>query len=348
MNPAWKTHLEQEGAVFDAETVHNFGDARAEAAVAASRLVLADLSHLGLIEAQGEDAAEFLQGQLSNDVSQVDAAHSQLAAYCSPKGRMLADLRVFAREQAYCLVLPRAILEATLKRLRMFVLRSRVVLEDVSDTLVSFGFAGPEADVRLGEVLAGVPGEHDAVSQTDGLSLIRLPGTVPRFQIHGPAEAAIALWARLRPAAQPVGGAAWGLLDILAGLPSVHPQTVDAFVPQMVNLQAIGGVSFKKGCYPGQEVVARTHYLGKLKRRMYRAHVDTDRIPAPGEEIYLSGAEQSAGRIVSAQPGAEGGVELLAVIQIASVEAAAPGGLHLGAPDGPALSLRELPYAVEA
>ncbi|HKK05140.1 MAG TPA: folate-binding protein YgfZ [Gammaproteobacteria bacterium] len=346
MNPEWKAHLEQKGAVFDADTVRDFGDPQGETRATTGQVVLADLSHLGLIAAAGEDAMEFLQGQLSNDVRQVDTEHSQLAAYCSPKGRILADLRLFRREETYYLILPRAILEPTLKRLRMFVLRSRVTLNDASETLVGFGVAGPQADAALSSALGAVPGTVDEVSHGQGLSVIRLPGSSPRFHVFGSPEAAIALWERLGPQSRPVGAGAWGLLDILAGLPSIDPATVDTFVPQMVNLQAIGGVSFKKGCYPGQEVVARTHYLGKLKRRMYRAHVETDRAPQPGEEIYATDSpEQSAGRIVSAQRSPEGGYELLAVIQIASAEKNA---LHLGDAEGPGLVLRELPYALEA
>lgn len=345
MNTSWKTHLEQQGAVFEADTVTDFGNAQAETNAATERLILADLSHLGMITAQGADATDFLQGQLSNDVRQVDASHSQITAYCNPKGRLLASFRLFMRDDAYCLSLPAALLEPTLKRLRMFVLRSQVTLEDGSDTLVTFGYAGPNADTALASAMQGaVPEEPDAVTQNGELTVIRLPGSQPRFEIHGPAEAAIALWETLRAEAQPVGMGAWALLDILAGIPNIYPGTVDAFIPQMVNLQAIGGVSFKKGCYPGQEIVARTQYLGKLKRRMYRAHVQADHFPQPGEDIYTGGDTQSAGRIVSAQAAPEGGYELLAVLQIASAESE----LHLGSIDGPTLTLHELPYALEA
>jgi folate-binding protein YgfZ len=343
MQNEWQKFLEQQGAVIENDRVLHFGSPEREPEAAATDHVLADLSHYGLIAARGEEAMDFLQNQFSNDIRQVTDTESQLSAYCSPKGRMLAEFRIFRFRDVYYLRLPRELLEPTLKRLRMFILRSKVTLEDASDTLVRFGFAGPEADKRLGEILKAVPTEANRVGQNDGLVIIRLPGPLPRFEIHGEPDAGQALWRRLARQATPVGAGRWNWLDIQAGLPEILPPTVEAFVPQMVNLEALQGISFKKGCYPGQEVVARMHYLGKLKRRMYRAHLAEPEIPAAGENVYVAGEEQSAGKVVRAEAAPGGGVDLLAVIQIAS---AGQGNLRLGRPDGPALELRDLPYTV--
>ena len=345
MNIDWQTLLEQQGAKLDGDQVVSFGDNDKEMQATASNHVIADLSHYGLIEAEGEDARDFLQNQFSNDMRLVSVSLSQISAYCSPKGRMLAAFRIFQQGEKFYLRLPRSILEPTLKRLRMFIMRSKVSLEDASDTQVHFGFAGPEANQRLADILDNIPTEANAVAENPGLFVIRLPDPTPRFEIYGEPEAVIALWRRLARQATPVGADCWSWLDIQAGIPEVLPPTVEAFVPQMVNLEALDGISYKKGCYPGQEVVARMHYLGKLKRRMYLAHVAGEVIPLPGDNLYSpKETDQSVGKVVEAQPGPNGGIDLLAVIQIASAE---NNDIHLGATEEtPRLDFQELPYTV--
>ena len=345
MNPDWQSFLEQQGATFDGNRVMDFGDSNKERQTTASGHVIADLSHYGLITAEGEEARDFLQNQFSNDMRLVSDSESQISAYCSPKGRMMAAFRIFQHGETFYLRLPRDILEATLKRLRMFILRSKVTLEDASDKLVSFGFAGPEAQQRLGQILDKLPSQPNAVVENNGLMIIRLPDPIPRFEIHGDPNPVIGLWRRLARQATPVGADCWSWLDIQAGIPEVLPATVEAFVPQMVNLEALDGISYKKGCYPGQEVVARMHYLGKLKRRMYRAHVTTDTVPSPGDNLYSPAeTDQSVGKIVEAQPNPKGGIDLLAVIQIATADA---GDVRLtAAEDAARLEFQDLPYTV--
>ncbi|MFO8025633.1 YgfZ/GcvT domain-containing protein [Thiohalophilus sp.] len=345
MNSEWQTFLQQQQATLEANQVINFGDVEQERQAVGAGTVIADLSHLGLIAASGGDAETFLQGQLTNDIQQVTPQQSQLTAYCNPKGRMLASMRLFRREDRYLLSLPQTVLEPSLKRLRMFVLRSDVSLDDASDELARFGLAGSDAEKLLGAQLPSLPGTVDEVVHHADLTVIRIPGPQARFEIHGSASALSTLWQALLPGATPVGYAAWSWLDTVAGVPTVVPETVETFVPQMANLHSLGGISFTKGCYTGQEVVARMHYLGKLKRRMYRAHTDIDVPPPPGEAIYNAdtGTESSAGKVVLALPAPQGGVDLLAVLQISSVEA---GPLHLGQPDGPELNLLDLPYEV--
>ena len=345
MNLDWQNFLVQQGATLDGNRVVDFGDSNKERQAAASGHVIADLSHYGLIAAEGEEARDFLQNQFSNDMRLVSDSVSQISAYCTPKGRMLAAFRIFQRGEAFYLRLPRSILEPTLKRLRMYILRSKVTLEDASDNLASIGFAGPEALQRLGEILEKVPTEANAVAENSGLIIIRLPDPSPRFEIHGDPESVIGLWRRLARQATPVGADSWSWLDIQSGIPEVLPETVEAFVPQMVNLGALDGISYKKGCYPGQEVVARMHYLGKLKRRMYRAHVSTDTLPSPGDNLYCPAeTDQSVGKVVEAQPNPNGGVDMLAVIQIATADT---GDVRLAVNDDAArLEFQELPYTV--
>lgn len=346
MNTDWKNFLTNEGAVIEGDHVAHFGKPAAESKQALLGHILCDLSHMGLIEAFGEEAQSFLQNQFCNDVRLVTPELSQLNGYCTPKGRALAVFRLFQRDGHYYLRLPGEILDATLKRLRMFVLRSKVTLQDASPSLMRMGFAGPEAEQRLLAVAGAAPAAVNAVVHHNGLTLMRIPGPQARFEIYGDVTALSALWARLKMDAHPVGSGPWSLLDIHVGTPEVVTATVEEFVPQMINLHSIDGLSFKKGCYPGQEIVARTYYLGKLKRRMYRAHIDTNTVPQAGDSLLAEGSEsgQGVGKIVRAVPAPEGGVEVLAVIEIASAEGRR---VHLEKEPGAMLALQTLPYTVD-
>ena len=346
MNPQWQAFLEQNGARITDDTVNDFGDPTGELHLFETGPVLCDLSHLGLIDVQGEDAATFLQGQFCNDVRLVTDQHSQLSGHCNPKGRLLASLRVFKREGHFYLQLPNSMREMLLKRLRMYVLRAKVTLDTVSADWVSFGLAGTGADQLLNAALATIPSQIDAVVTAAGCCVLRIPGPQPRFEIHGEISALRTLWTTLAAGARAVGTNIWSLLDIRSGIATIVPLTTEAFVPQMVNLQRVGAVSFTKGCYPGQEVVARMQYLGKLKRRMYRAHIATDTAPQPAEALYTSHTEngQDTGMIVAAQAAPQGGYEVLAVTQCAAVEL---GGILLGGPLGAPLRFLDLPYPLD-
>jgi len=344
VNEIWKTFIQNQGAVLDGERVQHFGKPAEERRAAARSNVLADLSDQALIRARGADTQNFLNGQLSNDMRRLDATHSQLAAWCSPKGRMLVIFRLFRRGDDTLLQLPASLLETTLKRLKMFVLRAKVTLDNADAELVSFGISGPDAEKLLRDAAGFAPGEIDGCETRDEITLIKLAGPHPRFEIIAPTDNAMKLWTSLKPKTIPVAPPVWDWLDIMAGIPGVHPETSETFVPQMANLEIVGGVNFKKGCYPGQEIVARMQYLGKLKQRMYRARFEGDALPRPGDSIFAPDFPgQSAGTVVAAQPAPDNGFDLLAVIQISSAEA---GGLHLGSETGPKLSLQTLPYSV--
>ena len=361
MNEAWKSFLQNQGAMLDGDRVRHFGNPEQERKAAAQENILISLSDHALIRARGSDAQNFLNGQLSNDIRRLDAAHSQLASWCSPKGRMLVIFRLFRRpwvdkcrerqdvesdrrDDDILLQLPVALLEIMLKRLRMFVLRSKLTLENVDAELVSLGLSGPDAEKLMKEAAGFAPGAVDGCETRDDLTIVKISGPHPRYQVIAPPAAAMKLWEKLKVETTLAGPAAWAWLDIMAGIPGVYPETSEAFVPQMANLEAVGGVNFKKGCYPGQEIVARMQYLGKLKQRMYRAHVDAESAPRPGDAVFAPDFPgQSAGNIVDAQPSPDGGFDLLAVIQISSADA---GELHLGSETGQRLSLQTLPYPV--
>jgi folate-binding protein YgfZ len=339
----WKDFLLDAGGEFTEAGVLHFGNLRRELSVAITGNVFADLSHYGLISVHGEDAATFLQGQLTNDIREVDERHSQLSGLCNPKGRLLASFRVFHRGDSFYLCLPMDMIEGVISRLRMFVLRSKVTLEEASDTFVHLGISGQEAEQELHKFTGELPDKVNEVTQDADRAVIRVPGIHPSFEIFTSVEQAKQLWNQLNVQSAPIGSVAWQLLDIQAGIPVIAPATSEAFVPQMANLQLIDGVSFKKGCYTGQEIVARMEYLGKLKRRMYRARVDSESEPQAGDDIYAGDDEkQSVGKLVSAAPHPDGGYAMLVVLQISSAEGGTD--LHLGSAAGSGIELEALPY----
>lgn len=307
--------------------------------------IAATLANSAIIKIEGADAQTFLHNQFTNDLRAVNERTSQLSSYCSPKGRILALFRIFKQGDSYFMVMPAATAAPAIKRLRMFVLMSKVTITDLSGEMAHLGFSGAESAERLQRLLGEMPDSVDGVRHHDGITVIRTPGPLPRFDLFGPRERIAALQQQLAAAAASAGDDEWELLDIHAAIPAIHPQNIEAFVPQMVNLQAINGLSFKKGCYPGQEIVARMQYLGKLKRRMYLAHTECGTPPAPATAIIApasgEGEEHKAGSVVMAQRNPLGGCDLLAVLEI---EAAETGGLHLEAASGPVLSLLPLPY----
>jgi folate-binding protein YgfZ len=344
VNAEWKSFLATAGGSFDSSGAVVFGAPRAEIQAAARGDVVCALPHLSVMRAQGADALTFLNSQLTNDLRLVDHARSQLSAYCTAKGRMLALFRIFKRAEAYCLVMPAALQDGTLKRLRMFVMRSRVALESMDNEFACIGCSGPAIGSVLERLAGRLPGDVDGVQTTSDVSIVRLAGPQPRFLVMAPIAGAIGLWSQLKASAMPVGSGAWAWLDIMAGTPTVLPATVEEFVPQHANLELIGGVDFKKGCYPGQEIVARMQYLGKPKQRMQRLHLAADVPLTAGDKIYAPDFPgQSAGIVVDAQPSPNGGTDLLAVVQLTSV---ASGELHLHRADGPRPVLRQLPYSV--
>ena len=346
MKHEWKDFLQNAGAEFENDCVATFGNPERERRIAHTGDLFCDLSHFGIIAAYGEDAAEFLQGQFTNDIKQVDEAHSQLSALCTPKGRMLCNFRIFRREQTYYLVLPYELLEAALSRLRMYVLRSKVTLEDASDALMGIGASGSKMIDHLGDIAGKLPDNVDESVEYRDYTIIRVAGILPRFEIHGLLEPMKKLWQALDVHGTPVGADVWELLNIRAGSPVITAATIDAYVPQMANMQLINGVSFTKGCYPGQEIVARMHYLGKLKRRMYRIGFDARDKPGAGTPLVTetSTESQDIGTILSAQKNPDGHYEALAVIQVSDAENSK---LKLGDAKGPDVAVLDLPYAFD-
>ncbi|MCL5059580.1 MAG: folate-binding protein [Candidatus Thermoplasmatota archaeon] len=340
MIESWKTFLQSQGAAIEGNAVLHYGDPAIERTAAADGTIVADLSQLGVIAFRGEDAASFLQGQLTNDVRSLHADGAQWNGYCSPKGRLLGNFLVWRQGGDYCLQLSGDILPGVLKRLSMFILRAKVQGRDASDETVRLVVAGRQALAAVSAAMGAAPEAAMRSVAADSGQVVRVGDD--KFVLSIPPERAAAVWQALRQSATPVGAPVWDWLRLNAGIPMIVAATQELFVPQMVNLEAIGGVSFQKGCYPGQEIVARSQYLGKLKRRMFLAHVDAEAVP--GDSLYSADLDgQASGTVVNAAPAPSGGFDVLAVAQ---VESATTQTLHLKAADGPALSLKPLPYAL--
>jgi folate-binding protein YgfZ len=335
----WSEFLTAQGAMFDGGTVISFGDVSGELAAAQARGIVCDLGALSVLRVAGDDAAPFLQGQLTNDVALLAPGASQFAAWCSPKGRMLVSLVVARGEDGdFLLLLPSTMAAGIRKRLAMFVLRSRVTIEDVSVDTVRLGVGGPAAPGAMQAACGAVPPVR-RLATTPTATVLALPGE--RYVAFAQPHAAPALWDRLRAGLRPAGFPAWQWLTIRAGVPVITPATADQFVPQAANLDALDGVNFRKGCYTGQEIVARTQYLGRLKERLVMAHVDGPPPPA-GTRLYSPVFDaQACGSVVDAAPAPGGGSDLLAVLKIAARDR---GEVHAQTPDGPRLTLLPLPY----
>jgi folate-binding protein YgfZ len=300
------------------------------------------LTQFGVIDAIGDDAATFLHSQLTSDVQHLDASTARLAGFCSAKGRLLASFLMWRTGDAVRLLVSADIQAPVQKRLSMFVLRAKAKLVDATPELAAVGFAG---DVRgvLSRLFDAMPdGVHVKVDGPSG-SLIRVPDSVgrPRFLWVGPKALVEARLAGLDEKLTRGSAQLWDWLDIHAGEPRITQPTAEQFVPQMVNFDVLGGVNFKKGCYPGQEVVARSQYRGTIKRRTSLAHVDN---AAPGNELFHSDDPgQPCGLVINAAPAAGGGVDVLAEIKLAALDS---GSVHVGSADGPTLAFLPLPYAL--
>lgn len=338
----WQDFLASVGARLEAGEACDFGDAQAELKAAAGDTVLAPLTQFGVIRATGEDAASFLHNLFSNDVQHLGRERAERCGFCSPKGRLLADFLIWREGQDYLLQLSSDIQPGMLKKLGMYVLRSKVKLSDANSDIVLLGIAGTGAAAALKALGAGIPSSQYDVLRFDAGTAIRLDEHRIQLAVH--ANAAVPVWNKLASLARPVGTPAWRWLEIAAGVPHITSATQEEFVPQMANLELIGGVSFTKGCYPGQEIVARTKYLGKVKRRTYRASVQSD-CQQPGTDLFSPDlADQSCGKVIEAAPSPSGGCELLASMLMSSAEA---GDVRVGSADGPRLSFLALPYPLD-
>ena len=327
--------------------------------------IVCPLDDFGVLKISGEDAEDFLHNQASNDLRELAAGEARLAALCNPKGRMYCSFLAFggrAAGGAWYLQMPRERVAPVMKRLSMFVLRAKVELSDVSDELPGFGVIGaaanemPEraagaasavsASAAGANMGAGTAGAADKAVAGAGAAVMafKTPGIQPRAAVYAGGETLIELWrGAVQKGCRAMTCDAWRCCDIQSGIAHVSDATSEELVPQMANMDLLGGVSFSKGCYPGQEIVARTHYLGKLKRRTYLFSSD-GRDVAAGAPVFSDRQTEPCGQVVDFCPLPDGPSPGLAMLRMA----AAGDTLHIGAPDGATLSIGTQPYEISA
>lgn len=309
-----------------------------------SNNALCALNDMGILYVGGDDANDFLQNQLSNDIRLLTPEQVQLSAFSSAKGRMHGIFRVIQIEGGFLLLMPKSILPDIQQKLHRYILMSKVILADISDTFASFSFTTDPSTSLDNPTYPAQPGQ---VYQSDSLISLRLTAANGRQRmllLSNQADEAITLWQQLVTELTINNQDHWRLQEIEAGIPIVYPQTQEAFVLQMSNLQLLDGVSFKKGCYPGQEVVARMQYLGKLKRRMYLAEIDSPEIPVPGDELMTQGAEapDGSGKVVDAVRLPDSNRCMM--LYIAQIEKAESDQLRLAKHPQATMTRRALPY----
>lgn len=324
----------------DGPAPDHFGDLAAElSSVTDATQTSMVLTDIAWIRVSGDDARSFLHNQLTSDVQHLEAGRWQHSAWCSAKGRMLASFLVVRPTDvpAYELGLPAELLPAVIKRLRMFVLRSKVVLEDRSSLAASVALIGPGAAEFVSGAGFSVPEAVGAASDGPAGWVLRL--SEAQYLTVAPADQ-LGVFSGWPGKVTLAGLAAWRLAGVRNGIPAILQSTQDEFVPQMVNFDKMGGVSFHKGCYPGQEVVARTQYLGKVKRHLYRARSVQEVRPGVALFPAASGLENASacGTVANSAPSPDGGWESLVVV----LESAAAARIHAGSPDGPLLSNLDL------
>lgn len=301
---------------------------------------------LGLIGVTGDDAAAFLHGQLTNDVEHLGTGEARLAGYCTPKGRLQASFLMWRSPETVFLLLPRELQPFLQKRLSMFVMRAKAKLADAGEGRVLLCLGGVAAETALRETVGTLPGGPYGKVDSELGTVIRVADAfdAPRFLWLTTPQVARDSIVQLRAHLSLGGDQAWALSSIHAGVPVITQKTQEQFVPQMVNFELLGGVNFKKGCYPGQEIVARSQYLGKLKRRTALATIAA---PAQaGDEVFSeSDPGQPCGMIVNAAANGEGGVDVLVELKLAVLDGTA---VHLGAADGAPLTFLTMPYPLDA
>ena len=302
---------------------------------------------LGLILVNGPDAHDFLQNQLSNDLDFIDETRYQLSSYSTPKGRLVGIFRIIQVSNGYILVTSRSMVLPLLERLYKYIVQAQVTLADASDYFARILLHTDKAGTLEHALLPQTPG---MVMQNDSVISLQLEplGEQRRFLLMClSADEAIELWNGFASDLQIARFGAWRLSEIKAGIPTIYADTSGEFVLQMANLGVLDGVSFKKGCYPGQEIVARMQYLGKLKRRMFLARLETDQLPVAGDDLVGEGKSEAdgSGKVVDAEFDRDGVCYCLYIAQIAKAEA---GSLRLLKQADTKIQNLDLPYSIDA
>ena len=339
MHKDWYALIKSQNPTIKAGIVQSFQEPRQEAALAAKADVIADLSYMGLLKISGVDASKFLQGQLSCDLDQINQDSSQLGAYCNQQGRMISTFRGYKIDEDYYLYMPQSIIEANKAQLQKYALFSKVSLVDASDEKVCVGLSGPKAEQFLTQYFSRKPKQTNQVIVNKSIVVSRVQGALPRYVLIAPYEPMANFWQAMQPQVASIAQIGWRLLNIMAGVPSIYPQTQEQFIPHRVNYHLLKGLNFEKGCYLGQEIIARFHYRATFKHQLYRLWLSNDQVYAPGTQIYDEN-KRTIGHIVDQVLDPVSGSQALIVMPIAAVgqQIFMPGHIHVSS------KLLGLPY----
>ncbi len=351
LDPQWLEFLTSQNAQFDKNSqIETFGQAELERFLIKNGPVLTSLTHQGLIKVSGSDAASFLQGQLTTDIHQVSEQQAQLSAYCDPKGQVLAVFLVFKYQENLYLSFHQSLKNAIFKRLSMFVMRSDVQLTDVSGQLIHIGFAGEFGDLDIQRRLSTkIKNEYETgCIQMEGMEnvcVVKVPGPYHKYDLFGPADQMKKVWESLRSNADVTNTYDWNLLNIAAGIPEVTEQTSAQFLAQFLNLDKLGAIDFKKGCFPGQEMIARVHYRGKVTKRMFRIRCEALLDLKAGKILFLTDKEGKSHKltVITANPNIFEGTLCLAVGTLKTLEAIEG---DLATESGDPAFIEPLPYSI--
>ncbi len=345
MNSDWKNYLLSKGAQLSEHDEIQFKEEKTSNNESECQNIICDLSHFSTLVIAGDDAANFMQGQFTNDVLLVSEDKSQINAFCNKKGRMIANFRLFKNKQNYFLTVKSDLVDKSIEHLQDYIVRSHVAIQDISEQLIHIGISGDSCAELLSPFISDIKQEIDSISSNEDYIVLCVPGLKPRYEIFCSPEHAETLWESISTQASVVNSSSWNYLNIQSGLPFIDASTSEEFVPQMANMELINGVSFTKGCFTGQEIVARMHYLGKLKKRCYKINIATESKPENGDKLFAENARagQNTGMIIQVERNPEAGFDALAVIQTADIESA----LFLNDATGAAVIVKELPYSIE-
>ena len=252
------------------------------------------LNTYSTIKVEGDDRIQFLQGQLTQDINLFALDKALFAGFCNPKGRVLAFILCYINQASIHIQIDNSVEESFLKRLKMYILRSKVSMDLLGDQFTCLGFMGSKALLKQG---IQPPKNYLDIVRSHDVMIMRVGKNTERYQLMGDTSKVNTFMQLNFPEYTSMSVESWNNLNILDGVPDIYPTTQEAFIPQSLNMDLIDGINFKKGCYTGQEIVARTHYLGKVKRRMYRAFIESQDTLTPGDQI-LNEKKEAMGQLV--------------------------------------------------
>ncbi len=273
--------------------------------------LVSPLSGFSLLAIGGNDRHEFLHGQFINDLNLIEEPAAQFSAWCNPKGQVISNFLIINTGTTYLLLFKEDLKGFVQQRLGIFIMRSDVTINDISDNSPLIGLANTNDLSLLGSNISTKPGEVQAI---DGLFIICLPDNSSRYLITGNNEILNSKVSELTKSLKITDSPNWDLLDILAGLPWITSTTQEQFLPQMLNLDLLNGLSYQKGCYPGQEIIARMHYRGEVKKRLQLINSEVEL--KVGNNIYENKTENKVGTIINSAIHPDGNFYGLAVIEL--------------------------------